>query len=197
MCRACGACLLALATLTGFAYSQVAQPKYDVSVPCTLNIYSVNAQQICDGDLGCMEADARKRLLSFLGGGWSSNFSLSTTTPLGLSEYQSQLERASVALTNEVYEEATTELAFIQTELTDALLSTEIVAKNMLHAKRIMQSIDDGQSAVSFGSVSIVKSSPKVTSIIALSVMLGGMVGVGFLIVQIAITKRKEQIAKS
>ena len=188
---------MALATVMGFAYSQVVQPKYDVSVPYTSNIYSVNAQQICDRNPSCMETAVRKRLLSLLEGGWSSNFSLSTTAPLGLSEYQSQLERASVALTNEVYEEATTELAFIQTQLTDALLSTEIVASNMLHAMRIIQSIDNGQTAVSFGSVSVVKSSPKIPLIIALSVMLGGMVGVGFLIVQIAITKRKEQFAKS
>ena len=187
---------MALSTVMGFAYSQVAQPKYDVSVPYTFNIYSVNAQQICDVNIDCMAATATKRLLSLLEGGWSSNFSFSTTAPLSLSEYQSQLERASVALTSEVYEEATTELAFIQTELTGALLSTEVVAKNMLHAMRVMQSIDNGQTAVSFGSVSVVKSSPKIPSIIALSVMLGGIIGVGFLIVRISITKRREQFPK-
>jgi LPS O-antigen subunit length determinant protein (WzzB/FepE family) len=36
-----------LATLIGLGYSQVAQPKYHVSVPYTLNIYSVSVQRIC------------------------------------------------------------------------------------------------------------------------------------------------------
>ena len=40
------------------------------------------------------------------------------------------------------------------------------------------------------------KVSPKVPLILALSVVLGGMVGVFFILVRNAITKRKEQLAK-
>lgn len=191
---------VALATVIGFGYSQVAQPTYDVSVPYTSSIYSVSAQQICDGNIGCMESEAVKRFLSLLGNSWekkSSTLSFSTSAPLEQNQYDVQIQQANTALTNEVYIEATTELALIQTELTDALLGTERVATNMLNAKRIIQTIDSGQSVISFGSVSVVKSSPKVPLILALSVVLGGMVGVFFILVRNAITKRKEQLAKA
>ena len=190
-----------LATLIGFGYSQVAQPIYDVSVPHSFNVYSVNAQQICrndiSSDINCMENETKKRLSSLLEGEWTSNISITTTAPLDLSEYQTQIEQANIKLTNEVYADATSELALIQTELTDALLSTEIVATNMLNAKRVIHSIENGQSVITFGSVSIVKSSPKVSLILALSVVLGGMVGAIFILVRNAITKRKEQLVKA
>ena len=186
-----------LATLIGFGYSQVAQPKYDVSVPYSFNFYSVSAQQICGSNIDCMENETKKRLSSLLEGEWTSNISITTTAPSDLSEYQTQIEQANIKLTNEVYADATSELALIQTELTDALLGTERVATNMLNAKRLIQSIDNGQSAITFGSVSVVKSSPKVSLILALSVVLGGMVGVFFILVRNAIAKRKEQLAKA
>ena len=68
-----------------------------------------------------------------------------------------------------MYEEATAEIAFIKTELNDSLLTTEIVAKNMLRAMRVIQLIDNRQNVVSFGSVLVVKSSPKQSLIITLS----------------------------
>ena len=174
-----------LATLIGFGFSQVAQHKYDVSVPYSFNVYSVGVQQLCDRDIDCMEAETKKRLSTLLKGEWDSNISLITTAPLDLNEYQSQIDEANIALTNEVYLEATNELALIQNELTDALLSTEIVATNMLNAKRVVLSIDSGQNAISFGSVSVVKSSPKVPLILASSGVLGGMAGVFFIFIRI------------
>ena len=192
---------VALATLIGFGYSQVVQPKYDVSVPYTTNIYSVSAQQICSRDMKCIESETIKRLLSLLENSWakkrkSSTLSFLTSFPLEENQYDALIQQANTALTNEVYIEASTELALIQTELTDALLGTERVATNMLNAKRIIQSIDGGQSVISFGSISVVKSSPKVPLILALSFVLGGTVGVFFILVRNAIAKRKEQLAK-
>ena len=37
---------VAVATLIGFGYLQVAQPKHDVSAPFRVNVYSVLSQQI-------------------------------------------------------------------------------------------------------------------------------------------------------
>ncbi len=188
---------VALATLMGFAYSQLAQPVYYISAPYTLNIYSVNAQQICGNNVACLEKVAKKRLASLLGDEWNGNykdngrFSLSTTTLLALSEYQTQLESANVALTNEVYEEATAEIAFIKTELNDSLLTTEIVAKNMLRAMRVIQLIDNRQNVVSFGSVLVVKSSPKQSLIITLSFVFSSMLSAASVLVKYALKKRK------
>lgn len=190
-----------LTTLIGFGYTQVVQPKYNVSVPYTINIYSLSAKQTCQNTLGntyllCIETMTKKRLLYFLKAGWGLNLSLSTTTPLSLSEYEAQIKHANEALTNDVYVNAKREFSLIQTEIANTLFSTETVARNLLNAKRIIHSIDSGQSAITFGSVSIVKSSSRVQFILALSVVLGGMFGMLFIIIRNAIKKRKEQLAK-
>ena len=186
---------IVLTTLMGFGYSQVAQPKYDVSVPYTFNIYSMSAKQICGSHIDCLEKETMKHLSPSLEGGWSLNFSLSTPRPLDLSEYQSQLDGANVALTNAVYREAIIERNLIQTELTNALLSTETVAKNMLDAKRTIQVIENGKNVITFGSVSVVQSAPKATLIIILSVLLGGLLGVSFVLLRSAVRRRKEALA--
>lgn len=190
-----------LGALIGFGYSQVSKTQYEVSVPHTISIYSVSSQQTCTyrwgQDVRCLEAEAKKRFSTLLGGNWSSNFTLRSTAPLEVNEYEAQIERANIFVTDEIYSEATAELAFIQTELPDALLSSERVANNLLNAKRLIRAIDGGQSAIAFGSVSIVENPRKVPLILALSVVLGGMVGIGFIFVRNAIKKRKEQMTKA
>lgn len=189
-----------LATLIGFGYSQVAKPKYDVSVPYTANIYPVSIELMCGRDAECMESEMTNRFLFLLGNSWrqkSSTLSFSTTSPLYPSEYKSQIEGANTALSNEIYTEAKHEIKLIQTELKETLLSTEVVATNMLNAKRVVWFIDNGTSAISFGSVSVVKSSPKVSVILFLSVVLGGIIGVLFILVSNAAAKRKEQLPKA
>ena len=193
---------VALATLLAFGLSQFVEAKYNISIPYAFNIYSTNTQQICGTDSICMDGEATKRLLTFFGNTWdkvekkSELFHL-TSSPLDVSEYKAQIERASAALTNDVYLEAKYEYSLIQTELKDILLSTETVAKNVLNSNRIIQSVDNGQSVVSFGSISIVKSSPKVLLILILAGVLGGIIGVFFVLVRKAIKKRKDQLAKA
>ena len=63
-----------------------------------------------------------------------------------------QMAQISEAYKKDVYTEAITELAIIETELIDAVLSTERVAANMLNAKRLIQIIDGGRSVITFGS---------------------------------------------
>lgn len=187
-----------LAALIGFGYSQIAQPQYYVSASYTINIHSVIASQICGVNIGCMDKVARKRLLSLSKeDGWSTEketFSLMTTKPLQASEYEAQIEKAAISYTNEVYEVAKSELALIQTEMTDALLSTERVATNKLNALRTVNSIDGGQSGITLSSVSIVKTSPKVPRIVVISMALGGMVGVTFMF---ALKYRKKSLTEA
>lgn len=195
------ACVV-LTTLIGFGYSQVSQTKYNVSVPYFCNIYSLSVKENCGNRVNCMESQTIKRFLYLLGNNWrqmkkTSTLSFKTSSPLDLSEYKSQIEDANTALTSEIYTEATNELNIIQTELTDTLLGTEIVANNMLIAKRVVMSIDSGKKAFTFGPVSVVKSSNKVQPIIVLSVILGVIIGVFVILVRSALAKRKEQLAKS
>ena len=67
----------------------------------------------------------------------------------------------------------------------------------LISTKRIMQSMDNGGSAIIVGPVSVVKSSPKAPLILGLSVVFGGMIGVFFILVHTVMTKCKDQLAKS
>ena len=202
---------VALATLIGFGYSQVAQPKYDVSVPYRVNVYSVLSQQICESNnqnqkdwraSDCLADGTLGYFIERLGGGWSLDskgnaITFITPTPSAVNAYEDILSNALTSTNEALRSEAISELASIESFSNDNVLATERVATNMLNAKRVIQSIDNGQSAITFGSVSVVKSSPKVSLILALSVVLGGMVGVFFILVRNAIAKRKEQLAKA
>lgn len=188
------AAFVSLAALVGFGYSQLAQPKYEVSVPFVVELYSVSSQQICGNNVDCMEGEASKSLISLLDEGWEkkgSELSITIKDPLDANSYNEKFLQLNRLLTEDTYDEAQNELYLIQNELTEAFLSTEIVATNMLNAKRIIQSIDGGQSVVSFGSASV-EPSPKVELILALSIVLGGMIGVSYILVRNAIRKRKE-----
>lgn len=187
---------IALAVLIGFGYTQVAKPKYEVLVPYTFNLYSISAQQICGGNVPCIEDEGSKRLMTLLDGDWSkakesTKLSLTTHTPSDVDYYADLLQRYNQTITSEMLNEANDELTVIQTELNDALLGTERVATNMLNAKRLIQSIDSGQTAIAFGSPSITKSFPRVALIVAMSVVLGGMIGVFFIFVRNVIRNRK------
>ena len=196
-----------LATLIGFGYSQVAQPKYNVSVSYRVSVYSVLSQQICESYTqnqknDCLANGTLGYFVERLGGGWSLNskgnaITFSTPTPSAVNAYEDILSNALTSTNEALRSEAISELASIESVSNENVLATERVATNMLNAKRVVQSIDNGQSAITFGSVSVVKSSPKVPPILALSVVLGGMIGAFFILVRNVITKRKEQLAKA
>ena len=202
---------VALATLIGFGYSQVAQPKYDVSVPFRVNIYSVLSHQICESNIqnqkdwrgsDCLADGTLSYFLERLGSGWSLSsksdaITYATSTPSSVNAYEDALSNALISTNEALKDEAISELASIESLSNDNVLATERVATNILNAKRVIQSIDDGQGAISFGSINVIKSSPKVPLILALSVVLGGMIGSFFLLVRNAITKRKDRLAKS
>ena len=192
---------VAFATLIGFGYSQAAQPEYDVSVPFRVDVYSVLSQQICESK-DCLADGTLSYFLERLGSGWSlknkSNvITYATSSPSSVDAYEDVLSNA-LMYTNEVLKgEAISELAFIESLPNDNVLATERVATNMLNANRVVMSIESGQNAISFGSVSVVKSSPKVPLILASSGVLGGMVGVFFIFIRIVVAKRKERLVKA
>ena len=203
--------MVALAALIGFGYSQVAQPRYDVSAPLRVNVYSVLGHQICESNsqnqddwraADCLADGTLSYFLEKLGNGWSlgaksDTITHTTSTPSSVNAYEDALSNALVSTNEALKGEAISELDSIESLSNDNVLATERVATNMLNAKRLVLFIDSGQNAISFGSVSVVKSSPKVPRILALSVVMGGMAGVLFVLVRNAITKRKEQLAKA
>jgi hypothetical protein len=197
-----------LTTLIGFGFTQLKQPEYTVSIPYSFNIYSMSTLDVCNNNIECLNSQSNNRLLNYLRAKWDLNSSLSkknikgmpylsisTTIPLDLSKYKAQIKSANIELTNNTYLEAKASLSFIYSEMGDALLSTEKVAEATLNAKRVIVSIDSGQNAISFGRVSIVKSKPYLYLFI--SGVVGGMLGILFIVVRNAINKRKEHLSKA
>ena len=200
---------VAISVLSGFVYSQLTPPKFEVSVSFAVKLYSVSAQQICEGEVSnnnngvveCVQKEVSKQLMEDLDSNWNltnkdSKLALSTESPLNVKTYDDVFDKLSQTITNQIYNEALDEVTLIKTELNDALMSTERVATNILNATRIMKAIDSGQKAISFGSVAIKKTSPKVPLILALSIVLGGLIGVVFVLVNNTIRKRKESAFK-
>ena len=200
---------VALATLIGFGYSQVVQPKYDVSAPLRINLYSILSQQICEKNQNprkshCLTEGTLSYFLEGLdsGSGWSLNakrgaLTHTTSTPASVDAYEDALSNALISTNETLRGEAISELDSIESLSNDNLLAAERVATNMLNAKRVVLSIDSGQNAISFGSISIVKSSPKPRLILAWSAVLGVLVGMSSVLIRNSITKRKEQLAKA
>ena len=192
----------ALTMLTGFGYSQFTQPKYNVSAPFKIEAYASGFNFECGEDISCKRSNAIRHLLAELDGGWVKTkrkweINLSTSSPLSVSAYASQLETVNAALTNKAYQEAIGDLNVLKTELVDTLLSTETVARAALGANRVVRFVNQGGSIYTFGSVSVVKTSIKVELILALSVALGGIVGVVFTLARHAIKKSKDRLAKA
>ena len=192
---------VAISALSGFVYSQLAQPKFEVSVSFAAKLYSFSAQQICGQNVGCIVGETSKQLMENLDSNWNltdknSKLVLSTEAPLNVKTYDDVFDKLNQTITNQIYNEALDEVTLIKTELNDALMSTERAATNILNARRIIKAIDSGQKAISFGSVAIKKTSPKVPLVLALSILLGGMIGIVLVLVNNSIRKRKESASK-
>ena len=209
--------IVALAALIGFGYSQVAQPRYDVSAPLRVNVYSAVGHQICELNSqiqndwtasDCLADETSSYFLESLGSGWSLNakndtITHTTSTPSSVNAYEDALSNALVSTNEALKSEAMSELDLIKaisefdlikSPSNDNVLATERVATTMLNAKRVVLSIDSGQNAISFGSISIVKSSPKPRLIIALSAVLGGFLGCALVLIGGEISRRRSKV---
>lgn len=198
-----------LAALIGFGYSRVAQPKYDVSAPFHVNVYPILTHQICESNnqnhenwraADCLADGTLSYFVERLGSGWNLSYTskvitYSTPTPSSVNAYEDVLSNALTSTNEALKSEAVAELASIESILNENVLATERVATNMLNAMRVIQSIDNGQNAITFGAVSVVKSAPKMLLILTSSVVLGGMMGVFFVLVRTAIRKRKDLLS--
>ena len=199
---------VALAILIGFGYSQVAQPRYDVSAPLRVNVYSAVGHQICELNSqiqndwtasDCLADGTLSYFLERLGSGWSLNaksgaITYATSIPSSVNAYEDALSNALMSTNEALKGEAISELASIESLSNDNVLATERVATTMLNEKRVVLSIDSGQNAISFGSISIVKSSPKPRLIIALSAVLGGFLGCALVLIGGEISRRRSKV---
>ena len=144
--------------------------------------------------MACLSKQMEQVVSDHLVDGWAASkesVSLSTVNPLSPVTYETQLKESSQQATAFVKAKALAELQSIESISNASLLSTERIATNMLNAKRIIQSIDSGQSVISFGPVGIAKVAPHSSRILALSIMLSGMVGCTIVLLRNAIRNRE------
>ena len=189
-----------LAGALGFGVAQLKESEYQVSVPYVVNIYSVGAQQVCGESIGCMESETTKRLSVLLSDDWniSGNNTLSLTSAEvpQVGRFDAEFERLNESLTREMYDAAVTELAWIESELIDAVLGTEIVATNFLNAKRVIAAIESGERVLSFGQATVANTLPVVRVTVVMSI-LGAIVAVFVVFIWNAIQSRKQQLRES
>ena len=146
----------------------------------------------------CLSKQMEQVVSDHLIDGWAASdesVSLSTAIPSPLAAYETQLKESSQQTTAFIKAKALAEIQAIESISNASLLSTERVATNMLNAKRVIQSIDSGQTVISFGPVGIAKVATHSSRILALSIMLSGMVGCT--IVLLRDTIRKREISKA
>ena len=100
----------------------------------------------------------------------------------------------NTVLKKEYIQRAKQELNIIETRFKDFSTANEAIISNMLSIDRYIVSAENGSSVLAIQPPTMpIKVSPKSSLILAMSVVLGGMVGVFFILVRNAITKRKEQ----
>jgi hypothetical protein len=185
---------ITLAVFLGFGFLQIIEPKYKISVPVEIDIYPVSDREVCGKNIKCIDDEVRKRLLALLGTDWTRDddiLSMTTPNPLGTFEYEDKFEEAISLLTKAVQNDALNQIALIENEFNDTLLGTETVASVKLNSAQVLQSIDSDQSAASFGLIRIEKISPKDHLILALSVLVGGTVGVFWLRISNTLLNKK------
>ena len=101
-------------------------------------------------------------------------------------------------LTDEYVVRAKEELNIIEARFEDLGSADSNIVNTVLSIDRYIVTAEKGAKVFTIQHPTMPeKISPKVSLILALSVVLGGMIGVFFILVRNAITKRKEQLAKA
>ena len=93
--------------------------------------------------------------------------------------------------------EANLTLKLIEKDIPVQILNSETAAKRYFEAKSVLQNITDSTSVIEFKSVVKTVKSPKVTLVLALSVVMGGMAGLFFIFLlrMVAAYKKRQQVA--
>lgn len=183
------AAITAVFILAAVVYLQVTPEIYFIRAPYEINTVSIAIDELCEGDVDCVEDKFEKKIGSLMGEGWAkmtknNMFSRKTTNPSSLEEYDSYLEGIESRISTDFLNEATAELAIIEADFGDDFADTNVVADAMLRTKRIIASINAGQPAVTFSGVSIEKAYPRPLFLILTAAFTGLTLGVVFVILR-------------
>lgn len=146
-----------------YLYIESIKTKYEVSLYYSYNFHSMEAYHFCGGvkvKLGCVENYTQKNFILAMGSGWKkmklgNGLFFSTEEPLSSDKYIERFEKINDALTADMYKGANSEINFIKMEMNGPLLGTEIVASSLLNASRVVNSVNNGNDALSFHQIVI------------------------------------------
>ena len=178
-----------VAAMGGAGYAFLATPKYSVSVNYIVNP-KMPASDASDA------SDVANRLFAQLPVGWgkekkSNAAVLTTLAPESVTQYANLFSELERSISKELLSEAKSNVEIIINDLPETLQSTEAVAQQMLQSKQTIRALSDGGKSIVFSTPVISQTAPKKALILALSVVLGGMVGVMFVLIRSAVLNRK------
>ena len=185
--------------------------EYTVSTTFRHMLHPILAQQMCGSDASCLDDLANRDLSKFIGDDWLLSDGIlhsHTDLPFSAQQYDEQLTSIVDAATDKILTDARSELVMISAaraeivrvnKLNPAFRGTERFAENWLNATRVITAVTSGTPAISFKPVTI--SSPKEPKepkdktliIIAVSVILGGMLGSIIVLFKSALESRRKQ----
>lgn len=115
-----------------------------------------------------------------------------------LNDFYTYAEYVNELLKDGYVSRASDELKIIEARFKDLSLADSSVVETILSVDRYIASADKGDSVLFVERPSIpIKVAPKSSLTLALSLVLGGFIGVAYVLIMNAIIKRKERLAKS
>ena len=115
-----------------------------------------------------------------------------------LDDFFNYAQHINELLKVEYIERAKYELNIVETRLKDFSTASDAIISQTLTIDRYIVSAETGSKVFTIQRPTMPeKVSPKSTRILAMHIVLGGVIGVFFILVRNAITKRKEQLAKA
>jgi len=193
-----------IALAASYAYLRYKPTIYQYTIPYSSVLSSVAAINQCDLEQKqkCIDSiifshflplstlpislDTKKR-----------NLSLTSTDPNYATTISAEINKVESETTQALKDDATFELQLINADTPSPILNTEIIASNYSNAKRLLNSISNGRRSIEFQSVVKTVKSPKVTLVLALSVVMGGIAGLFFIFLlrMVAAYKNRQQVA--
>ena len=156
-----------------------------------------SATEVVDGFVLSKNEDEQLAILASEKKGGSFVLVKSNQLPI-LDDFFEYATHINGLLKDEYVVRAKEELKIIDARFKDLSSADSNIVNTVLSIDRYIVSAEKGAKVVAIQRPTMPKKvSPKVSLILALSVVLGGMVGVFFILVRNAITKRKEQLAKA
>ena len=123
---------------------------------------------------------------------------LTTRSPLDPKIYNRQLQNYNEVLTESIIKEVKAELSYQFTQDANSVLSSEAYAGNIIKLRRLLNGIEGGQMAINFGKIEVKKVLPtqKQNTMLALSFLLGGVLGSFLVLLRHLKSKRRNALGQ-